>query len=89
MWFFSRERPSAVLFPGQWSEEGCRIKAEIESGRAVCQCNHLTHFAILLSAQPLNLSRPHTLALETIGYIGITVSLIAMAMTVIVFIFLK
>ena len=83
----NRERPSAVLFPGQWSREGC--KTEIKSGKAVCSCNHLTHFAILLSARPLKLSRQHTLALEAIGYIGVSVSLIAMAMTIMVFIFLK
>ena len=49
-----RRQPGAILFPGQWSEEGC--ETNFNSTMTVCKCNHLTHFAILLSARPLDLS---------------------------------
>ena len=49
-----RQQPGAILFPGRWSEEGC--ETNFNSTMTVCKCNHLTHFAILLSARPLDLS---------------------------------
>ena len=33
---------------GSWSEDGCSLM-EQEGEAVVCECNHLTHFAILLS----------------------------------------
>ena len=50
--------------------------------QTVCECDHLTHFAILLSPVPLNYSDPVELSLKAIGYIGVTISLFAMAVTV-------
>ena len=82
-----RQQPGAILYPGQWSEKGC--KTNFNSTMTVCKCNHLTHFAILLSARPLDLSREKRLALQITGYIGVSISLVAMAITVIVFLFLK
>ena len=39
---------------GRWSREGCtRNDEESEPTRTVCECNHLTHFAILLSPRAL------------------------------------
>ena len=32
---------------GGWSTKGC-IKTEVKDGLVVCECNHLTNFAILL-----------------------------------------
>ena len=55
----------------------------------VCKCNHLTHFAILLSARPLDLSQTKILSLQIIGYIGASISLVAMAATVFIFLFLE
>ena len=55
----------------------------------VCECDHLTHFAILLSAAPLNYTDPVELSLRIIGYVGVAVSLVAMAVTVIILIILK
>ena len=34
---------------GRWSEDGCHLM-EQEREAVVCECNHLTHFAILLSS---------------------------------------
>ena len=55
----------------------------------VCKCNHLTHFAILLSARPLDRSQPKILSLQIIGYVGVSISLVAMAATVFIFLFLE
>ena len=76
-----------LLFSGKWSKLGCETNFSLES--TVCRCNHLTHFAILLSARPLDLPRPKVLALQITGYLGVSVSLVAMAATVFVFVFLK
>lgn len=77
----------AVFFPGKWSEEGC--ETTFTSNMTSCSCNHLTHFAILLSSKPLDLTPEHSLALQTISAIGVSISLVAMALTILVFIYLK
>ena len=87
--YYHRGRTDAVLYPGQWSEDGCETVFDPTRNRTICRCNHLTHFAILLSARPLNLSPGHSFALEIIGYVGVSVSLVAMAATVLVFLYLK
>ena len=80
-----------MLFLGHWSTEGCERTKSSTSNSTVCHCNHLTHFAILLSAKPLYnmITRSQTLALQVSGYIGVSISLIAMAATVFVFLFLE
>ena len=76
----------SILSAGQWSQRNC-TKNEVLSNTSVtvCECTHLTHFAILLSASPLSLSKSVALSLEIIGYVGVAVSLVAMALTVITF----
>ena len=84
-----RQRPGAILYPGRWSEEGC--ETTFKSTMTVCKCDHLTHFAILLSARPLDLSPAplKILSLQIIGNIGVSLSLVAMVATVFVFLFLE
>ena len=82
-----RQQPGAILYPGRWSDGGC--ETNFNSTMTVCKCNHLTHFAILLSARPLDLSPAKTLALQITGYIGVSISLVAMAATVFIFLFLE
>ena len=79
-----------ILSVGSWSDRGCQKNEEISNEDVtVCECNHLTHFAILLSAAPLNFTEPIVLSLEVIGIVGTTISLIAMVITITVFIVLK
>ena len=77
---------NSILSAGQWSDRGCS-KSESLSNTSVtvCECNHLTHFAILLSAAPLNLTDAVVLSLEVIGYLGVSVSLVAMGLTIFTF----
>ena len=84
------QRAEAVLFQGQWSEEGCHVnKALSTPTMTVCECSHLTNFAILLSARPPTFTPAQSLALQAFGYIGVSVSLVAMAATIFVFLYLK
>ena len=76
------------MFPGWWSTQGCLTNSSIPES-TICHCNHLTHSAILLSVRPLVIPSPQVLALQIIGYIGVPISLIAMAATVFVFLFLE
>ncbi len=81
---------SSPLSRGQWSNAGCnRAEALSNSSHTICECYHLTHFAILLSPVPLNFSDGVVASLEAIGYVGATISLVAMAITIATFIFLK
>ena len=83
---FSVQQSESVLFTGSWSEEGCTLNENLSnSTMTVCECTHLTHFAILLSAKPIQ----DVLALTIIGNIGVAISLVAMAAVVFVFVFLK
>ena len=38
---------------GGWSTEGCSrvVRVEDDAGKVVCDCNHLTNFAVLLVGQ--------------------------------------
>ena len=77
---------NSILSAGQWSERGCS-KSENPSNTSVtvCECDHLTHFAILLSAAPLNLTDAVVLSLEVVGYVGVSISLVAMGLTIFTF----
>ena len=72
---------------GQWSDRGCSRNQDLSnSSVTVCECRHLTHFAILLSAAPPSiLTPPVRLSLEIIEYVGVSASLVAMAFTVFTF----
>ena len=46
-------KDNSILSAGQWSDRGCSKSESLSSTSVtVCECNHLTHFSILLSAQP-------------------------------------
>ena len=77
---------NTILSVGQWSDRGCnRSESLSNTSVTVCECNHLTHFAILLSVAPLNLTDAVVLSLEVIGYMGVSVSLIAMSLVIFTF----
>ena len=82
--------PDNILSIGEWSRRGCSRNAKLsDTSVTVCECTHLTHFAILLSADPPNFSDPVALSLEIIGYVGVSISLVAMALTIATFTILK
>ena len=38
---------------GNWSQEGCKFERVLEDGRIVCNCDHLTNYAILMVSDQL------------------------------------
>ncbi|KAM8866596.1 adhesion G-protein coupled receptor D1 isoform 4-T4 [Synchiropus picturatus] len=69
---------------GIWSNEGC-VRSEGNMTYSVCLCNHLTNFAILMQVVPLKLTAGHKVALSTIGYIGCSISIFCLAITLVTF----
>uniref|UniRef100_A0A670JSZ3 Adhesion G-protein coupled receptor D1 n=1 Tax=Podarcis muralis TaxID=64176 RepID=A0A670JSZ3_PODMU len=69
---------------GVWSNEGC-VRDEGDSNYSVCLCNHLTNFAILMQVVPLKLSAGHKVALSSISYIGCSISIFCLMITLVTF----
>ncbi|XP_077149422.1 adhesion G-protein coupled receptor D1 isoform X2 [Ranitomeya variabilis] len=69
---------------GIWSNEGC-IRVEGNLNYSVCRCNHLTNFAILMQVVPVSLSHSHKVALSSISYIGCSLSIFCLAITLVTF----
>ncbi|XP_036907754.1 adhesion G-protein coupled receptor D1 isoform X1 [Sturnira hondurensis] len=69
---------------GVWSNEGC-VLAEGTLDYSVCRCTHLTNFAILMQVVPLELTRGHQMALSSISYIGCSLSVLCLAVTLVTF----
>ncbi|XP_076444113.1 adhesion G-protein coupled receptor G4-like [Babylonia areolata] len=68
---------------GGWSEEGCHLDS-IHSGRVVCRCDHLTHFAVLMDVHGQEgISSGDVENLRTITVGGLTVSICALVLTLI------
>ena len=75
---------------GRWSKEGCGKDVGLSNvSVTVCRCYHLTHFAILLSPVELSFPEGVRISLQAIGYVGIGVSMVAMAITIATIIFLR
>uniref|UniRef100_A0A4W6FMT1 Adhesion G protein-coupled receptor D1 n=1 Tax=Lates calcarifer TaxID=8187 RepID=A0A4W6FMT1_LATCA len=69
---------------GVWSNEGC-VRSDGNMTYSVCLCNHLTNFAILMQVVPLKLTAGHQVALSTIGYVGCSISIFCLAITLVTF----
>ncbi|XP_045700304.1 adhesion G-protein coupled receptor D1 isoform X2 [Phyllostomus hastatus] len=69
---------------GVWSNEGC-VLAEGTLGYSVCRCMHLTNFAILMQVVPLELTHGHQVALSSISYVGCSLSVLCLAVTLVTF----
>ncbi|XP_038058912.1 adhesion G-protein coupled receptor G2-like isoform X2 [Patiria miniata] len=73
---------------GGWSTEGCSLDSgnDIDDSNVVCKCNHLTNFAMLMDIYDGPPIPPgHQLALSIISYIGCTLSLIGLTLTLITY----
>ncbi|KAI4804443.1 hypothetical protein KUCAC02_026072 [Chaenocephalus aceratus] len=57
-----------------WISDGCKTKEK--NGTIVCQCSHLTFFAILMSPAPTNMSSTDFKSLTTITSIGCGLSIV-------------
>ncbi|KAL5005644.1 hypothetical protein ScPMuIL_016802 [Solemya velum] len=74
---------------GGWQTDGCFFDGH-RDGRAVCKCDHLTNFAILLDFYgDDSLTDEHKLALHIITMIGVCLSIVGLSLTVLCFIFFR
>ncbi|XP_074607789.1 adhesion G-protein coupled receptor D1-like isoform X5 [Acropora palmata] len=86
-WNFSASGPTG------WSDHGCHISSMDNYGTE-CSCNHLTHFAVLVqfdaSAGGSNslLTKADESALIILTRVGLVLSLIGIALTIICYVFL-
>ncbi|XP_066116950.1 adhesion G-protein coupled receptor D1 isoform X1 [Saccopteryx bilineata] len=69
---------------GVWSSEGC-VLVEGSLSYSVCRCTHLTNFAILMQVVPLELTLGHQVALSSISYVGCSLSVFCLAITLVTF----
>ncbi|XP_058809833.1 latrophilin Cirl-like isoform X3 [Phymastichus coffea] len=67
-----------------WSEEGCFTRYSNNS-HTVCECNHLTNFAVLMDVHDIRLELGHQLALQIITYIGCVISIICLILAILTF----
>ncbi|XP_066274796.1 uncharacterized protein [Branchiostoma lanceolatum] len=69
---------------GDWSTDGCSFVG-IDNGRVVCECNHLTNFAVLMDIY----GGLHNFALDLISKIGIALSIAGLTLTLITYLIFK
>ncbi|XP_054936602.1 adhesion G-protein coupled receptor D1 isoform X1 [Physeter macrocephalus] len=69
---------------GIWSNQDCALTRGNLS-YSVCRCTHLTNFAILMQVVPLELTRGHQMALSSVSYIGCSLSVLCLSITLVTF----
>ncbi|XP_077572925.1 adhesion G protein-coupled receptor L4 [Stigmatopora nigra] len=68
---------------GHWSTQGCKT-IHVDTNTTTCTCNHLTHFAILMSSGRANFIN-HQTVLTRITQLGMIISLICLSMCIFTF----
>ncbi|XP_035268207.1 adhesion G protein-coupled receptor L4 [Anguilla anguilla] len=74
---------SVARMTGHWATEGCE-RLYVNSSHTTCSCNHLTHFAILMSSGRENLLA-HNNILTRITQLGMIISIICLSMCIFTF----
>ncbi|XP_074098364.1 latrophilin Cirl isoform X2 [Cotesia typhae] len=67
-----------------WSEQGCRTTRSNET-HTVCECNHLTNFAVLMDVHAVKLDMTHQVALQIVTYVGCIISIVCLVLTIMTF----
>nr|XP_054750026.1 adhesion G-protein coupled receptor G2-like [Lytechinus pictus] len=71
---------------GDWSTEGCRLSNTSTDSRPVCQCDHLTNFAVLMDIYGgSTLSDREDFILEILSYVGCSMSVFGLVITMITY----
>ena len=73
-----------------WSNGGCHLITS-NTTHTQCQCDHLTNFALIFNVHSEFIAEEgvHAKQLKYITYIGFTISILCMVLTIIMFMFLK
>ncbi|KAL4634924.1 adhesion G protein-coupled receptor L4 isoform X1 [Arapaima gigas] len=74
---------SLETMKGQWATRGCE-RSHVNTSHTTCICNHLTHFAILMSSGRADLSA-HADILTRITQLGMIISIICLSMCIFTF----
>lgn len=69
---------------GQWSTQDCRVKGT-NATHTVCQCTHLTNFAILMDVHNVELSKGPKFGLAFLTYAGCLVSVVCLLLAFLTF----
>ncbi|XP_052245338.1 adhesion G protein-coupled receptor B1-like [Dreissena polymorpha] len=67
---------------GSWASNGCKVRSSNET-ITVCECNHLTHFAVLMS--PFVEEEANSAALRLLSIVAMSVSAFCLLLMIIVF----
>ncbi|XP_022094854.1 adhesion G-protein coupled receptor G4-like isoform X2 [Acanthaster planci] len=69
---------------GGWSTKGCEVNFDLsDSTSVVCECNHLTNFAMLMDVYNSGEPDPvHSKILAIISYIGCSLSILALTLAI-------
>ncbi|CAF3706849.1 unnamed protein product [Rotaria socialis] len=70
----------------QWSTDGCYLIGVIDRN-VMCECNHLTHFAVLMDIEQKPTSKSIEQVLSIITLAGLFLSSIGLCLTILTFIF--
>lgn len=73
---------------GGWETKGCKLLS-YGSGRAVCRCNHLTNFAVLIDPNANTISDTDKLVLGIVTKVGLIISIIGLGITILTFLVFK
>ncbi|XP_076659133.1 latrophilin Cirl isoform X3 [Halictus rubicundus] len=67
-----------------WSKVGCQIH-KTNTTHTVCECNHLTNFAVLMDVHAISLDIENQVALQIITYIGCIISAVCLVLAILTF----
>jgi len=70
---------------GRWTQNGCK-KVNETNDHVICQCDHLTNFAILMDVTQ---TQQNSLELQMITWVGCGISLAGLLLTLITYGFFK
>ena len=73
-----------IISHSAWSDEGCQIQKTNET-HTICECNHLTNFAVLMDVHAVRLDIAHQVALQIITYIGCIISVVCLVLAILTF----
>uniref|UniRef100_UPI00358F42AF adhesion G-protein coupled receptor G6-like n=1 Tax=Myxine glutinosa TaxID=7769 RepID=UPI00358F42AF len=72
--------------PGYWATHGCQLNGtQSTSVQSVCQCDHLTHFGVLVDNGGHSLSPINSYILSILSYMGSSVSIICLSLTILTY----
>ncbi|XP_064618167.1 adhesion G-protein coupled receptor G6-like isoform X2 [Liolophura sinensis] len=72
---------------GTWSDRGCLVRESVNGSHTICQCDHLTNFALLMDVYNSGTteSNHHAENLTLLSFIGCAISFFGLVLTIIIY----